>query len=345
MIQVKEPGVLTTVQDEGRIGFLAFGLPKAGVMDRYAARIANLLCGNPVGAAVLEMTLLGGAYQFDTPCRIAITGADMEPKLNGAAVASWAAFDILPGDSLELGYVKSGCRTYLAVSGGIDVPLVMGSRSTYTRAQVGGWEGRRLKTGDELPVGPALPPKTGPVRLDGAFIPDYTEKLVLRVLLGPQEDLFEEKGIDDFLQSSFAVSDEADRMGCRLEGPAIKHKDKADIVSDALCFGAVQVPGNGQPIVMMADCGTTGGYAKIATVVGADLWRLAQAKPQDRVSFVRCTEEEAIEALALEVERYSQVAALVAEGPLLSPAEKTNIRRLAVRIDGSMYHVEIEEVE
>ena len=343
MIAVIQPGMMTTIQDEGRMDFLAFGLPRAGVMDRYAARMANLLCGNPINAAVLEMTMFGGAYKFENDGRIALCGADMQPKLNERPITAWAAVDVKAGDVLELGYATIGCRTYLAVRGGFDVPVIMGSRATYIRAEIGGLQGRKLKTGDKLPVGEAASPAIGPVALNKDLIPDYPETFQLRVLFGPQEDLFAPEGRDGLLQSEYCISNEADRMGYRIEGPPIKHLAKADIVSDALCRGAIQVPGNGQPIIMMSDCGTTGGYAKIATVIGSDIWKLAQGKPQDRIRFVICTDQEALEALAAENGRYEKAAAIVAAGPV--PATTTNAKRMILKVNNSSYTIEIEEVE
>ena len=343
MITVLQPGALSTVQDEGRFDYMAFGLPRAGVMDRVAAHFANLLCGNPLGAAVLEMTLMGGAFRFEKNCRIALCGADMSPRLNGAAMEAWAARDVVAGDVLETGYANRGCRTYLAVSGGIDVASVMGSRSTYTRANLGGHEGRALRAGDCLPVGEASPFSDAPVRLPASLIPDYPDPITLRVLLGPQDDLFSPEGISTLLGSEYRVSEEADRMGYRLEGPEIRHKDKADIVSDALGAGAIQVPGSGKPIVMMADCGTTGGYAKIAAVIGADLWKLAQAKPQDAVRFVRCTDAEAVAALAAERESYREAARWIRSGGGSSGG--CGGRRMLLKIQDQEYQIEIEEVK
>ena len=195
MITVLQPGALSTIQDEGRFDYLAFGLPRAGVMDRVAAHFANLLCGNPLGAAVIEMTLLGGSFRFEKGCRIALCGADMSPLLNGTAMEAWAARDVAVGDILETGYANRGCRAYLSVSGGIDLPQVMGSRSTYTRAKLGGHEGRALRAGDCLPFGEASPFLASPLRLPVSLIPDYPDQITLRVLLGPQDDLFLPEGI------------------------------------------------------------------------------------------------------------------------------------------------------
>ena len=345
MITVLQPGLLSTIQDDGRQDYLAFGLPRAGVMDRYASRMANLLCGNPFSAAVIEMTIMGGSFSLERPCRIALCGADMSPRLNGAAIGNWTAIEVSAGDILETGYATSGCRSYLAVSGGFNTPVVMGSRSTYIRATIGGVEGRALRRDDQIPLGEMPPLITGPRQLDPAFIPEYTDKIILRVMLGPQEDLFLEEGIETFLQGEYRVTDEADRMGYRLEGPVIRHRDKADIVSDALGRGAVQVPGSGQPIVMMADCGTTGGYAKIATVIGADLWKLAQAKPQDSVIFSRCTDQEAVEALLEEKDRYRLVAQRLSEPAVAFSTTKPDVCRMNLSINHKKYQIEIEEVK
>lgn len=314
MIKVLRPGLLTTVQDQGRKQYLAYGMPRSGVMDRYAANVANLLCSNPLSAAVLEMTVGGGSFLFNKGMRVAVCGAEIPLELNGKPVDLWTAIDIEGGDVLDVGMVRSGCRCYLAVSGGIDVPELMGSRSTYFRAGIGGYAGRPLKSDDLLSVLEAMPHAEVPVNVPAELIPVYEPDITLRVLLGPQEELFSEQGVKSLLEASFLVSGEADRMGYRLEGPAIAHREKADIVSDALVPGAIQVPGNGQPIIMMVDCGTTGGYAKIATVISADLWKVAQAKPQDRVRFSLCEETEAVAALEQEMASYRRIAELVIRG-------------------------------
>lgn len=304
MIKTTQPGLFTTVQDEGRWGYQAYGMPVAGAMDRYTCRVANLLVGNHKGAAVLEMTMLGGTFEFLNDSFISVCGADMKPKLAGTEVPNWSAFPAPAGSVLSLEYASAGCRTYLAVRGGIDVPPVMGSRSTYTRAGVGGLEGRPLKVGDILSVGgdwwfPALP-----ARLPEQFTAHDKREQTLRVILGPQDDMFTREGIMTLLESRYAVTNEADRMGYRLEGPRIEHAGPADIISDALPEGAVQVPAHGMPIVMMADRQTTGGYPKIATVIGPDLRLLAQGRPGDVFRFRSCSDQEAIDALRDEEQRY-----------------------------------------
>jgi biotin-dependent carboxylase-like uncharacterized protein len=344
MIRVLHPGLYTTVQDEGRNKYLAFGMPKAGVMDRYSARMANLLCGNPFSAAVLEIAMGGGRFQFEQTGRIAVCGAEAELKLNENRIQTWTAVDVSEGDILEISAATLGLRNYLAISGGVDVPVVMGSRSTYSRAGIGGFEGRPLKAGDRLPVGQALPMTAAPIGVPPEFIPSISSEISLRVLLGPQDNLFASQGIETFLNSCYTVSNDVDRMGYRLEGTPIEHINGADIISDALAPGAVQVPGNGNPIVMMVDCGTTGGYAKIATVISSDLAKISQAQPQDCIRFVQCTDEEAIQAYRDEMECYRKVAECVAKGIPAKAVHASKGKQMKISIEGQIFNVEIEEV-
>lgn len=340
MITVINPGLFTTVQDTGRWGYQAYGMPVAGAMDRYAYKAANLLVGNKPDAAVLEMTMKGGSFRFNRDCQVSICGADMQAALNGQKVANWSGFAVTAGSELCFEFAVNGCRAYVAVRGGIDVPLVLGSRSTYTRAFVGGLEGRALKAGDSIPVGNEVLSALRACVLPSQFVPCYTSEISLRVLLGPQDDLFDDSGIETLFNSSYGITSEADRMGYRLEGNVIKHKGKADIVSDALCQGAIQVPGHGMPIIMMADRQTTGGYAKIGTVIGPDLALLAQAKPGDTVTFKRCTEEQAVAALKEEYDRYAQMAAAL----LQDNRDSRQTRSFQVTVNGQNYNVEIQEM-
>ena len=342
MITVIKPGILTTVQDGGRWGFQAYGMPVAGVMDRYAYGLANLLVGNACDAAALEMTMLGGVVRFGAPAWISVCGADMDARLNGQTLPLWQAVYVSKDSEVAFSYAVSGCRTYLAVQGGIDVPLVMGSRATYIRAGVGGFKGRALQANDLLPVGDALGKPGIAQALPEYLIPRYEKDISLRVLLGPQDDLFAAQGVETLFNSSYEISSEADRMGYRLDGPKIQHLEKADIVSDALCQGAIQVPAHGMPIVMMADRATTGGYTKIGTVIGPDLTKLAQAKPGDAVRFVKCTDEEAVEALRSEREIYSQVKQIT-YAALCSKAPKGQVRSYTVTVDGRNFSVKIKE--
>lgn len=339
MISVIKPGMLTTVQDEGRWGYQAFGMPVAGVMDRYAYRTANILAGNAPGAAALEMTVMGGIFRFDSDAYVAVCGADMQGTLNGKPIRNWSCFLAPAGSELAFGFIANGCRTYIAVRGGIAVPLVLGSRSTYTRAAVGGLEGRALQAGDVLKIGSdaARPPRE--LQLPAKFVPKYPGQVTLRVMLGPQDDLFTPQGVNTLFDSEYEISPEADRMGYRMEGPVIEHTGKADIVSDAICQGAIQVPGHGRPIVMMADRATTGGYTKIGTVIGPDLSLLAQCKPGDKVRFERCTDEEAVKALEAEQEKYVAIETFAKEGEACKPA-----RTFRVTVAGKTYNLEVREV-
>lgn len=304
MIKVIDSGWFTTVQDGGRWGYQAYGMPVAGALDRYAYRVVNLLAGNQKDAAVLEMTVRGGTFAFRRAVLVAFGGADMQARLDGVKVPNWSAVPVSAESVLAFGEALAGGRTYLAVRGGIATPLVLGSRSTYVRAAVGGMEGRALKPGDILPSGRLSGAAAVPAALPVDWVPAYGHEIILKVMLGPQDDLFAEEGLRTFFESSYVVSLEADRMGYRLDGPKIRHRGPADIISEALPEGAVQVPAHGRPIVMMADRQTTGGYPKIATVIGPCLPLLAQARPGDRVRFQRSSDAGAVAALREEEGRY-----------------------------------------
>lgn len=309
-IEVVKPGLLTTIQDEGRPGFRAFGMPFAGALDQRAYALANLLAGNPPGAAALEMTLLGGTFRFAKDAYVGIAGADMQPTLDGAAVPHWSGFLVRAGSVLAFSSARDGVRCYLAARGGIDVPPVLGSRSTYTRAGVGGLHGRPIAAGHVLPSGPMSLRDASPRRLPARAIPRYGREIRLRVLLGPQDDRFLPEGVATFLAGAYTVTNRNDRMGYQLEGPVIQHLRGPDIVSDGLLPGAVQVPGSGTPFVMTADCQTVGGYAKIATVIGPDLDRVAQARRGDVVRFARCTPGDALAASRRRRAQFEAVAEL-----------------------------------
>jgi biotin-dependent carboxylase-like uncharacterized protein len=294
--EVIQPGPMTTVQDLGRSGYQQYGVPASGAMDGYAYRIGNLLVGNDESAPSLEITLFGCRLRLRHDATVAITGADLAPTLNGNPVPMWETLPVKQGEILAFPRLKSGCRAYLAVAGGINVPKVMGSASTYTRAGIGGFQGRPLRAGDIIHTGqPAGSPR--PARVPPKHIPAYVNQLELRVIPGPQDDYFTDEGIRTFLSSTYTVSAQADRMGYRLEGPRIQRRAKADIISDGIPLGAVQVPGDGLPIILLADRQTTGGYTKIATVISLDISRLAQAKPGDTATFRRIGEDEALKVL------------------------------------------------
>ncbi len=294
-LQVVEPGMLTTVQDRGRYGYQRFGVPVSGAMDEFALRAANLLVGNDDTAAGLEMTVAGPRVQFLADTWIAITGADLSAELDGEPLPRWQGVEVSAESILRFGGPRDGVRAYLAVAGGIDVPLVMGSRSTYVKAAIGGLSGRALVSGDTLDALPAAEGIEFEMRRlpDGFDAPRYGDEHAIRVVLGPQHQAFSQEAILTFSSSAYVVSPESDRMGYRLQGPEIEHEVSPDIVSDGSPPGAVQVPGEGVPTVLLADRGTTGGYTKIATVISADLGRLAQAMPGQSVNFKAITVEEA----------------------------------------------------
>lgn len=294
---VLNPGLLTTVQDLGRIGYQQFGVSVSGVMDPRSAAIANLLVGNPEGEAVLECTMMGPHLQFDRPNWIAITGGDLGPTLDGQPLASYRAKKVEAGQILRFTAPRTGCRAFVAFAGGLDIPVTMGSRSTYMKAKIGGFQGRKLEKGDVIGFrAPAAELKNQNIRF---IAPEFIPRPVytLHVILGPQDDAFTPEGIKTFLGEQYTVTNEFDRMGCRLEGPVIQHVDTGDIISDGIAFGAVQIPSSGQPILMLSDRQTTGGYTKIATVMSADFRILAQLKAGDKVRFEQVSVAFAQEAL------------------------------------------------
>jgi len=298
-LEVLEGGMLTTVQDLGRYGYQRYGVPVAGAMDPFALQVANALVGNSLDEAALEMTVataVGPTLRATASCLIAVTGADLSLRVNGRPLPVWMAIFVRRGWIIEFGGRKRGCRAYLAVAGGIGVPPIMGSKSTYLRGGFGGFEGRALRGGDLIPIGqPAfhLPSLAGK-EFPPDRIPKYSDAPEVHVVLGPQDDYFTEEGIATFLSSEYRVSPTSDRMGYRLQGPEIAHKGQADIISDGIALGAVQVPADQQPIVLMADRQTTGGYPKIATVISADVPLLAQCLPgASTVTFKAMTVEEA----------------------------------------------------
>jgi antagonist of KipI len=337
IVEIIEGGFFTTVQDLGRYGYQRYGVPVSGAMDLFAFRTANLLVGNPQSAAALEMTLVGPRIRFLADTVASITGADLQPQLDGRPLQGWRPFAAPEGAVLTFGNARDGLRAYLAVAGGIDVPVVLGSRSTFTRGGLGGFDGRALQHGDRLCSG-----ETSGERVEGrAFspedIPVYGHDHAVRVVLGPQDEAFTPEGISTFLSATYAVTPKSDRIGCRLEGPAVSHTASPDIVSDGNPFGAVQVAGDGLPMVLVADRGTTGGYTKLATVISVDLPRLAQALPGDRVSFREVSLIEAHRALR---ESEAALDRLARSTPVVFTR-----RRLQVTVEGSAYAITVGPIE
>jgi antagonist of KipI len=327
IIEVVDGGMLTTVQDLGRYGYQRYGVPTSGAMDLFSLRAANRLVGNSDEAACLEMTLVGPRLRFVAPATIAVTGADLGARLDGDAMPTWRSVLAEPGAELWFAGSGSGARAYLAVAGAVDVPLVLGSRSTYTRSKLGGLDGRALQAGDALHVASERPVLLGgTLHLPPAQRPVYGHAHLLRVVLGPQDDRFTATGIETFLSSTYIVAPQSDRMGYRLSGPRIEHLRGPDIISDGTPFGAVQVAGDGVPIVLLADRGTAGGYTKIATVIGPDVPTLAQAVPGDTVTFESVGLDEAYAAVREQEERLAAIA------PLGRVADAARLRKVAAAV-------------
>ena len=296
-IKILGDGFLTTIQDKGRIGYQKYGMPVAGAMDDFAFRIANLLVGNQENEAAMEITLVGPSIQFNIETIIAITGANLDPYINEKLLPMWRSIKIHQGDVLSFKGLRSGCRGYIAIACGMQIESVMGSKSTYLRGCVGGFEGRKLKSGDEidLNVDDADLNYLCNKKVSYKHIPVYENVNEIRVVLGPQDECFAEGVIKLFFESEYKVTNESDRMGYRLDGPKLENLNGADIISDGIALGSIQVPGDGMPIIMMADRQTTGGYTKIATIISSDLMAIAQMKPGDIIRFSPVTVVEAQE--------------------------------------------------
>ncbi len=284
-------GPMTSLQDFGRVGWQRHGVANSGAMDRLGLAAANALVGNPADAAGIEFMLLGGTFTLDGgSARVAVAGAPCAVRLDGASLGPMTSLTMHAGQSLAVGAAQAGVYAYLAVAGGILLEPQLGSLSLHARAGIGGFAGRPLRAGDRLPLRAAEAPPGAERALDPLFLePDAP----IRVVLGPQDDYFTDAGIETFLSQTYRVSPQADRMGYRLSGPKIEHAGDYNIVSDGIVAGSVQVPGSGEPIVMMADCQTTGGYPKIATVISADLRVMAQRRPGSPVRFQAVSIEEA----------------------------------------------------
>jgi biotin-dependent carboxylase-like uncharacterized protein len=307
--EVLEPGILTTIQDLGRCGYRQFGVPPSGALDPFSFRVGNLLLGNLRREASLEMTIRGPKLKVLREAVIAVTGGDLSLTLNGDPLEMWRTHLLVEGDVIDFKRVRKGCRAYLAVSGGFSLPEVMGSRSTYLSGRFGGLEGRPLRRGDMLHVPdrrPALD-RIG-LRFPAERIPSFEGDSVLRVVPGPQDSHFTGKGFETFRTEVYEVTPQCDRMGVRLDGPAIERRPDVEesIISEGFLAGAIQVPGDGKPIIILTEL-VTGGYTKIATVVSVDLSRVAQLKPGDRVRFQTVSVEEAHSLLVAQEEHLAKL--------------------------------------
>jgi KipI family sensor histidine kinase inhibitor len=294
-ITVLQPGLYTTVQDSGRWGHQSSGVPVSGALDGLSHRLANALVGNDRGAATLEVTLAGPELRFDAAATIAITGARLSPTHDGASVAMDTPVPLRRGAVLRFGERAEGARAYIAIDGGIGVPPVLGSRATHALTALGGFNGRPLALGDTLPLAPALrAPARRRVGIDRS---PARGGVRVRVLPGPQDDFFPEHAFESLQRSRFHVAPQSDRMGYRLVGSRLPRLDDREMISDATFPGGIQVPASGEPILLMADRQTTGGYPQIATVITADLPLAGQLAPGDWIEFQICSRAEAVAAL------------------------------------------------
>lgn len=321
-ITVINPGLLTTIQDLGRYGYQKYGIIVSGAMDTYSLRLANLLVGNKEGEAALEITLMGPSLEIEKGTLLAITGGDLSPTINGEPIPMWRPVYLHKKSILRFGACKSGCRSYLAVAGGYDISEVMGSKSTYLRAGIGGFQGRGLQKDDVLQL---KSPKEESLKIMESLSQKHSSNLFsstswylrkksiikdsqnikIRVIRNRQFDQFSLDSKKQFLNCSFKIAHQSDRMGYRLHGPALKLEKPLEMISEAVALGTIQVPPDGNPIILLADRQTVGGYPKIAQIATVDISKVVQSKPGDRISFEEISLEEA-ERLYIEREKYIQ---------------------------------------
>lgn len=356
-LQIDQPGLLSTIQDLGRWGYLGQGMPLAGAMDPLSLRTGNLMVGNSHDTAAMEITLLGPSMTvLEGEATGVLAGADLGFAINGEKWPCCKCFALRPEDRITFsGPAGKGCRTYLCLSGGIDVQPVMGSRSTYLRGKLGGCSGRALQKGDILTTGKPHPlwKRLQGFQCPSELLPHFGEQKILKAVPGPQDYLFTEKGLDTFFSSEYTITNSADRMGYRLEGPVIEHRDGADIISDAIPPGSIQVPGSGQPIIMLADGQTTGGYAKIAVITFMARCALAQLLPGGSVRFEQISQKKAIsEARQIEhkLNELKKARAIFSTRqetgkPCQIREEEAKSGSMKLRIDGKNWNIKWELVE
>jgi antagonist of KipI len=321
-IKVLRPGLLTSLQDLGRYGYQKHGVIVSGGMDTYSLRAANILVGNVEREGVLEITLLGPSLMLEKDTLLAITGGDLSPSINGEPVPMWRPVYLKQDSILQFGACKSGCRAYLAVAGGYGIPAVMGSKSTYLRAGIGGFQGRALKEGDVLPLNSSQVQSARFMRqlvkksVSDSFVSTSwfigrehisrdARNIAVRVTRGNQFEQFTPESKEQFWNCPFKVTPQSDRMGYRLSGPALKLAEPLEMISEAVALGTIQVPPDGNPIILLADRQTAGGYPKIAQVAMADIPIVAQNKPGSEIWFQEISLAEA-ERLYVEREKYMQ---------------------------------------
>lgn len=304
-IIVHKPGFLTTIQDLGRFGYAHAGVAQSGAADSLSYRIGNFLLGNPENTPALEMTLVGGKFEFVNRCQIAITGSDFDPLLAGARVPLWTTLDVAAGDVLEFGATKGGARCYLCFLGSLDIPLVLGSASTYLLAGIGGLGGRQLRKGDVLRLR-SRKISSPRMRLTDSMLPHLLPRFTFRTVTGMQENYFPDNSKHLFYSSTFMITEESNRTGLRLSGPRVESRVDEDLISEGVSLGAIQIPPNGQPIILFVEQPTAGGYHKIANIISADLPFIGQLKPRDEISFEHVSLDQAISLLVNQEKIFSE---------------------------------------
>ncbi len=304
-VKVLHPGLLTTIQDLGRYGFQSYGVIVSGAMDRYSLRVANLLVGNQENEAGLEITLFGTTLLFENDHLIAITGGDLHALIDGKKAGLWRPIFVKKGSILQFKTPITGCRAYVAFAGGFAVPEIMGSKSTYLKAGIGGFHGRALQKGDLIECGEMnkdnqyIFSKAGSMVGGFSWFVDYSQLIcfeqeqTIRVIKGLEFDRFDDDSKRLLFSQPFTVTTQSDRMGYRLEGPVLQLEKEFELLSEGVTQGTVQIPPNGNPIILMADRQTTGGYPKMAQILSADLASVAQLRPKAKVYFKEVTHEEA----------------------------------------------------
>ena len=341
-VKITDPGALLTIQDGGRQGYQRYGIAESGACDRESLTLGNLLVGNQPNTPVLEATLIGPVLEFTSDMLIALTGADMEPRINGRTVDNYCAIRVWAGDVLTFGGLKNGLRTYISFEGGLRGDNDLKSASTDLRAGLGGISGRALRAGDMIETGNSMSQEisSSPRQIDPPT--EYTGSYEIRVVLGPEDEKFTKEALKRFFEDEYTVSDEYDRMGIRLRGPFIEHIGKADIISNGIPKGAIQVADNGQPIIMLADRQTVGGYTKLGCVASVDLPLIAQARAGDRIRFKEINVYDAQKLIAERSRRWKAIAKDISSG---DTAHKQNLAcRYRVLIDGREFDVEVSKV-
>ena len=321
-LTIHQSGLHLSVQDKGRQGFQSLGVPESGALDQDALLIGNALVGNGADAAVLETCFGGVSFSCDKPMRVALTGVretflTVQDKASGESlsVPPYRSIDVAAGLTVTLGPLKDSFSAVVAIAGGVDVPLLYGSRATSPNAMIGGFEGRLLRSGDMLPLAEQLEELGAQCETDPSAL--FDDGHVFRVVMGPQDDRFTPKALENFFDAEYQISPISNRMGMRLDGKALEHIDNADIPSDGIVTGAIQVPGNGMPIILLADHQTTGGYTKIATVISADLPRLARMMPGQKISFKAVDITEAEDAVRRRLRNLERVISSIKSAPPL----------------------------